>query len=182
MHRLKKSKKKIYKRPFLLQCVSENSSLLSEEGVTPCRGLLVTGDCFATSNATLDNEIRLQDALNQLNEAVLSYQNVVTDINRNNESTEQGRVVSFFQKGLFDASGFLEQINQTKAKLDELVILTRAGHIQQRLRICHENENLFRIGLIVGLLVVIAGAAYSTYRLHRIADYRVDYFIPLPTY
>ena len=158
----------IYKRPFLLYCVDKNSPLLAEEGVRPCSGI----DCFA-NNETLANEIRLDDALEQLTDAVLIYQNVVSEIKRDNQSSEQGKVHIFFQTKLFDASRFLDQIKQTKAELDELLTSTGAGHIQQKLRVCQEGEGLFRIGLLVGLLVVIALAAYSTFRLHRIADYRV---------
>ena len=158
----------IYKRPFLLYCVDENSSLLAEQGVRPCTG----SNCFA-NNKTLAYEIRLGDALEQLTDAVLTYQNVVSDIKRDIQSSEQGKVHVFFQTKLFDASGFLDQIKQTKAKLDDLLTSTGAGHIQQKLRVCQEGEGLFRIGLLVGLLVVTALAAYSTYRLHRIADYRV---------
>ena len=57
--------------------------------------------------------------------------------------------------------------------LDDMLTSTGAGHIQQKLRVCQEGESLFRIGLLVGLLVLIVLAAYSTYRLHKIADYRV---------
>ena len=158
----------IYKRPFLLYCVDEGSPLLSEEGVRQCTG----SDCFA-NNKTLANEIRLKDTLEQLTDAVLTYQDVVTDIKKDNLSSEQGQVHIFFQTKLFDASGFLEQIKQTKAELDELLTSTGAGHIQQKLRVCQEGEGLFRIGLLVGLVVVVALAAFSTYKLHRIADYQV---------
>ena len=161
----------IYKRPFLLYCVDENSLLLTEEGVRQCSGLL--SDCFANNNMTLANEVQLEDAFEQLNDAVENYQNVVSDIKRNNQSNEQGKVHNFIQKKLFDTSEFLNRIKQTKAELDVLLTSTRAGHIQQKLRVCQDGEGLFRIGLFLGLLVVIALAAYSTYRLHRIADYRV---------
>ena len=158
----------IYKRPFLLYCVDENSSLLAEEGVRPCTGR----SCFA-NNKTLAYEIRLGDALEQLTDAVLTYQTVVSDIKRDNQSSEQGKVHVFFQTKLFDTSRLLDQIKQTRAELDKLLTSTGAGHLQQKLRVCQEGEGLFRIGLLVGLLVVIALAAYSTFRLHRIADYRV---------
>ena len=161
----------IFKRPFLLHCVNENSSLLREEGVTPCTNLM--GDCFANNNMTLANEIRLEDALKQLNDAVENYQSVVKDIKREHKSNEQGKVNNFFQKKLFDASEFLDRIKETKAELDDLVFSTGAGRLQQKLRVCQEGEGLFRIGLLLGLLVVIALAACSTYRLHKIADYKV---------
>ena len=158
----------IHKRPFLLYCVDENSPLLNEGGVTRCTGI----NCFA-NNKTLADEIRLKDTLEKLTDAVLAYQNVVSYIKIDDH--EEGQVQSFFQTKLFNASGFLDQIEQTKVELDELLTSTGAGHIRQKLRVCQEGEGHFRIGLLVGLLVVIALAAYSTYRLHRIADYRVFY-------
>ena len=122
---------------------------------------------------TLADELKLKDTLEQLTDAVLAYQDVVADIKR--DDREQGKVQNFFQTKLFNASAFLDQIEQTKVELDELLTSTGAGHIRQKLRVCQEGEGHFRIGLLVGLLVVIALAAYSTYRLHRIADYRVFY-------
>ena len=158
----------IYKRPFLLYCVDNNSSLLAEDGIRPCTG----SNCFA-NNKTLAFEVRLGDALDRLTDAVLTYQNVVSDIKRDNQSSEQGKVHVFFQTKLFDTSRLLDQIKQTRAELDKLLTSTGAGHLQQKLRVCQEGEGLFRIGLLVGLLVVSALAAYSTFRLHWIADYRV---------
>ena len=156
----------IYKRPFLLYCVEKNSSLLTEEGVTQCTGLI--SDCFANNNETLANEIKLRDAFGKLTEAVLAYQTVVSDINkRDDQSSEQGHIHSFL------ASGLLRQIKQTKVEWDELDTFTGAQRLQQKLRVCQEGEGLFRIGLLLGLLVVIALAACSTYRLHKIADYKV---------
>ena len=34
-------------------------------------------------------------------------------------------------------------------------------------------ENTFRISVLAGILVVVALAAYATYRLHKIADFQV---------
>ena len=136
----------------------------------PCTDLL--GDCFS-NNATLDNVIRLQDALDHLTAAVSTYQNVVSDIKRNIQSSEQGKAQNFFQKKLFDASAFLDQIMQTKAVLDDLVTFTGAGHLRQRLRVCQDGEGYFQIGLLLGLSVLVAIAVYSTYSLHKRAEYEV---------
>ena len=162
----------IYPRPFLLYCFkNESSPLLREAGVTPCTGLL--GDCFSKNNATLDNAIRIQDALEQLNDVVSTYQNLRTDIQRDNYPIEQGKAHDFFQKKLFDSSAFLDQIMQTRAELDDIVTATGAGHLQQRLRVCQENEWLIEIVLLVGLIIVIAIAVYATIRLHQKAEYEV---------
>ena len=39
-------------------------------------------------------------------------------------------------------------------------------------------ENTFRLSILAGLLVVVALAAYATYRLHKIADFKVTKKIP----
>ena len=47
--------------------------------------------------------------------------------------------------------------------------------VQQKIRICEDEEIefCFRLSLLASLLGVIALAAFSTYKLHKIADYQV---------
>ena len=92
------------------------------------------------------------------------YQEVIAEIGKDTQSSPNQ---------LYNASAFLGEITQTKAELDEMVTSTETGKVQQKVRVCEENENLFRLCLLLGLLVVIALAAYSIYKLHTIADYEV---------
>ena len=146
----------------------------------PCTDLL--GDCFSNTNATLDNEIRLQNVLEQLTAAVSTYQNVVSEIKRNIQTSEQGKTRNFFEKKLFDASAFLDQIMQTKAELDDLVTFTGAGHLRQRLRVCQDSEGYFQIGLLLGLIALVEIAVYSTYKLHERAEYDVKLDVKIYKY
>ena len=57
--------------------------------------------------------------------------------------------------------------------MEKKVWVSGIGKEQQKIRICMKNETPFRLGILSGLLVVVALAVYATYRLHRIADYRV---------
>ena len=152
----------VYKRPFLLYCFEESSPLLTEEGIVQCS--ISKGDCFLYKNVTRMNQMRYKDALTKVYNEVLAYQEVITEIGKDTPSSPNQ---------LYNVSAFLGEITQKKTELDEMVASTGGGKVQQKVRVCEENENLFRLCLLLGLLVVIALAAYSIYMLHKIADYEV---------
>ena len=153
----------VYKRPFLLFCFEENSPLLTEEGIVQCS--FSKGDCFPNKNLTRTNQIRYKEALTKVYNEVLAYQEVITEI---------GKDTHYTPNKLYNASVFFNEITQTRADLDDMVDTTEAGKVQQKVRVCEENENLFRLCLLLGIFVVIALAAYSIYMLHKIADYEVQ--------
>ena len=39
------------------------------------------------------------------------------------------------------------------------------------------KENVFRIALLIGVLFLVALAAWATFRLHKIADYKVCFVV-----
>ena len=160
----------IYRRPFLLFCFDENSPLLTEDGVTPCR--FSEGDCFPNDNMTLMAEVRYNDALAKLYNEVLAFQNVVLEIGKDIGSSDP-REHNILQNQLYNASLFLDEIKQTRVKLDEKATSSKAGRVQQRVRICEENEIMLQLCLLLGLISVIILAAYSIHRLHKIANYEV---------
>ena len=55
------------------------------------------------------------------------------------------------------------------------MLIRHASIKTHKIRICEEEEieTQFRLGLLSGLLLVVALAAYSTFKLHKIADYQV---------
>ena len=110
------------------------------------------------------NQMRNKEALTKVYNEVLAYQEVITEV---------GKDAPSIPNQLYNASAFLGEITQTKLELDEMVASVGAGKVQQKVRVCEENENLFRLSLFIGLLVVVASAAYSIYMLHKIADYEV---------
>ena len=65
----------------------------------------------------------------------------------------------------------LDEVNRLRGEVEKK--LRFSGKLQQKVRICQKDETPFRLYILSGLLVVVALAAYATYRLHRIADYRV---------
>ena len=62
-----------------------------------------------------------------------------------------------------------------------LPCLQNSGKVQHKIRICGNNEFKFRLCLFFGLLCVLALAAFSTYRLHKIADYKVRELLIKPS-
>ena len=73
------------------------------------------------------------------------------------------------------AAALLDQIKRMKEEVDEELKSAGIGRVQQKIRICDEDETEFqlRLGLLSGLLLVVALAAFATYKLHMIADYQV---------
>ena len=69
---------------------------------------------------------------------------------------------------MYNASAHLAEI---KEEMDKFITSTGP---QQKVRVCEESEDVFRICLLFGLLGVIALAAYSIIMLHKISDYEVS--------
>ena len=155
----------IHKRPFLLFCFNENSTThLNDTGVTRCK--YSEGTCGPPKNLT--HERRIADALSTVKETLLEYKHILNDL-----KTEKPHLNDSLTKKLNEASTFLTHIRSSKEEIDETLHSAGIGKVQQKIRICEENETPFRLWILAGLLVVLALAAYATYRLHRIADYRV---------
>ena len=152
----------IYERPFLLFCFDEHSPVLNKTGITPCK--YSEDQCRPPANLT--NKTKIAEALSAVEIAVLQYKRILTDMEVDNLDK------------LNIASEFLSHVITSKAEIHEALESAGIWKMQQRIRICEENETPFRLGILAGLLVVILLASYATYRLHRIADYQVK----LPLY
>ena len=147
----------IYERPFLLFCFNEHSPVLNKTGITPCK--YSEDQCRPPTN--LINKTKIAEALSAVEMAVLQYKRILTDIDDDN------------LEKLNIASEFLSHVITSKAEIHEALESAGMRKMQQRIRICEENETPFLLCILFGLLVVILLAAYATYRLHRIADYQV---------
>ena len=168
----------IYKRPFLLFCFEENSTRLAEadisETVMPCS--VLEGNCQPSQNMT--HEKRFLKALEQLESALEEYDNTVNSID-NSLKTEGREGSDLFHQKLNSTSTILAEIKHQKGEVEEKLHPFDVRNVQQKIRICEKSdvEMKFRLGVLFGLLVLIALAAYSTYKLHKIADYQVSKFI-----
>ena len=161
----------IYKRPFLLFCFEEGSPIFQEPGIKQCN--YFEDGCRPPTNLT--QEIKIADALSAVEKAVLEYKRILNEVSKDDLRTEEPHNQDFLEDKLNIASEFLTHINSSKAEMDEVLNPAGVGKVQQRIRVCGKNETPLRLGLLSGLLVVLLLAAYATYRLHKIADYRVKY-------
>ena len=158
----------IHKRPFLLFCVNQNSSLLHEEHVRECS--FSEGNCFPIRNMT--QEERFVAAAARLKGALEEYDDIVIEID-NAVAAEKRVKRDFFPKDLINTSTLLDQIIGPKSEYEKKLRFFGIGETHQKIRTC-EDETPLRLGILVSLLVIVALAAYSTYKLHRIADYQVN--------
>ena len=167
----------VHPKPFLLFCFDEYPPHLNESIVTPCRFSehnVSEGDCFVTKNMT--HEKRLGNALADLERALEEYNRIVKSID-DDQKAESIKGSTLFQKTLNrtlnKTSPLLDEVKQLKGDVKKELRSSGIGKVQQKIRICMKHETPFRLGILSGLLVVVALAVYATYRLHRIADYRV---------
>ena len=119
----------------------------------------------AKQQTNLTNKAKIFKALSAVEMAVVQYKHILTDISDDN------------RKKLNIASEFLSHVITSKAEIHEALESAGIWKMQQRIRICEENETPLRLGILVGLLVVILLAVYATYRLHTIADYQVKLMV-----
>ena len=78
-------------------------------------------------------------------------------------------------KKVNNTSTLFSQIKHLKGEVEEDLASSIVGKVQQKIRICEEDEieNRFRLYVLSSLFVIVTLAALATYKLHRIADYKV---------
>ena len=168
----------IYKRPFLLFCFNEDSPIFNEPGIKRCNYL--EDGCRPPTNLT--QETRLADALFTVEKAVLEYKRILNETRDDDLKTKEPHNQDFLVDKLNIASEFLNHINSSRAEIDNVLNPAGIGKVQQRIRVCGNNETTFQVSILSGLIIVILLAAYATYRLHKIADYRVKLTDIAPNY
>ena len=158
----------VHPKPFLLFCFNDNPPphLNERTDVKLCHFAehnVSEGDCFLRRNTTQEN--RLVGLLSDLEE----YKRIAGSIDDNLEA--EGIGSALFQNKSNNTSPHLDEVNRLRGEVEKK--LRFSGKLQHKVRICQKDETPFRLYIFSGLLVVVALAAYATYRLHRIADYRV---------
>ena len=159
----------VYKRPFLLFCFNENSTSLDETDVLKCK----LSECL--NETEVGPEKRFQKALAQLEYDMLEKYDLNITVVEDDLKAEQPEMSQLFRSklnGTLTLSGLIKRI---RGEVEEILHSPGRGRVQQKIRICEnpETEFWFRIGLLSGLLVLVALAAIATYKLHKIADYQV---------
>ena len=160
----------VHPKPFLPFCFNGNSPHLNEmTDVQVCHFSehnVSEGDCFLSKNMTHEEHLtKLLSDLKNLEQYKRIVKNIDNDLEA--ESIES----ALFQNKTNITFPDLVEVKHLKGEVEEKLRLS--GKLQQKVRICQKEETPFRLYILSGLLVVIALAAYATYRLHWIADYRV---------
>ena len=80
----------------------------------------------------------------------------------------------------------LEKIKMLRENVEKEIFKLGLHRLVQKVRICskHEspifgikNENVFRISVLSTLLLLVASAVWATFRLHKIASYKVGFVL-----
>ena len=160
---------KVYTRPFLLFCFDKNSTHMNETDVLKC----TLSECL--NETDIDPEKRFQKALAQLEYDMLEKYDLNITIIEDDLKAVRPEISEVFRNKLNVTSTLSGLIKLIKGEVEEILRSSGVGRVQQKIRICEDDEIefQFRLGLLSGLLVVVALAAYATYKLHRIADYQV---------
>ena len=158
----------VHKRPFLLFCLEKNSPLLSESDVSSC--MFSESNCISNENF---HEERSWDAVTKLYSEVQNYQKAIYEIDSLSTTNKRWAI---FRNKMYNASSYLAEV---KEELDKYITSTGPQQVQQKVRVCEESEDVFRVCLLSGLLGVIALAAYSIFMLHKISDYEVGTYMVL---
>ena len=159
----------IHKRPFLLFCVERNSPLLNQTSIKPCS--ISEQNCLPIRNMT--QEERFVTALNKLKNALEEYDYDIDTID-GAVAAEDRESRDFFPKDLTNTFPLLDKIKGLKSEYEKKLDSLGIGKATQKIRICEEDETPLRVSILVSLLVIVTLATCATYRLHRIADYKVN--------
>ena len=156
----------MYARPFILACVEDSSPLLNQADITPCSFSNETlGVCFG--DRALTHEDKYADELSKLQGAL---QHFIEAVARIDEQVPNNRTI--FQDKLRGTTAYATEVNEVQKEF----LQARSGArrvIQQKIRICDSDERPLRLSLLAGILVLLVLAAIATYRLQKIADYKV---------
>ena len=150
----------VYKRPFLLFCFKENPIHLSETGVTQCK----------MSNGTCIQSRSYRKKLEKHESWEKGFLDALVELERKWPERDEPLL-----KKVNNASTLFSQIKHLKGEVEEDLESSIVGKVQQKIRICEEDEieNWFRLYVLSSLFVIVTLAALATYKLHRIADYKV---------
>ena len=164
------------RNPFLIHCLDEGSPLLNKVGanVTLC-DLDDEDDTWPScvpSQTDYDADKNLTNLLEVLKRMEVEKHKF--------EEGSMGLNMSEFNHQLPNLENIEKLMKEVKQKIEKLGV----SRLIQKVRVCSKktneffgikNENLFRIGTMIGILLLVAIAAWATYRLHKIASYKVGF-------
>ena len=144
-------------RPFLLHCVGEDSTLFDTmDNNTLCRNLT---SCF--SEPTTTNFTDLSGVLNLLEQA---DHNLEEEANRTTQALTE---IELMREKVREMQLLGEKVNKETGQ-DRT-----PKKLSQKIRVCGKNETAIRVVTFSSLVSLLILAAWATYQLHKITDYKV---------
>ena len=192
----------VYKKPFLLYCFKNNSANLNQPNVVKCSMSIEEFNETALAPqknvqqrmthseqeiSILYHKAKAEKSWENVLQKESNLSNLLKFIEGRVEHNPIESVARIKQEGSatvpclqLGSEPEINEMNPTESAASEkqgatLPCLQNSGKVQHKIRIC-ENDDFefnFRLCLLFILLCVLALAAFSTYRLHKIADYKV---------
>ena len=157
----------LYQKPFLLHCQEEPSPLLNTmDGVTFCDldDLDDTWPNCISDRTKHRNLSEIAEVLHELEKVSIKFNNKIkgVDPNRFQDLEIQN----------------LEKIRRTRLEVEKELSNLGVNHLVQKVRICSQNEDIFRITALATLIILVILAALAIVRLHKISSYEVSPILP----
>ena len=172
----------LHPRPFLLLCRPENSPLLDAANVTKCSFTNTKEHlfCFSDGAEEAKNLIKLDASLTKMKKAHETYTKELEKLKK--VGTKQIKTRSFSAAELsklkekvtnitIDKDRLTNAIENLMAEVKEEMIEYGVGVVQQKIRVCDDDETVLRVSALSVLIVAVLLAALSTVRLDKITDY-----------
>ena len=173
-------------------CFNEYSEDLNNIDVLKCSMSKVENQTNATAIAS---QKRFLKRLTHLEEDWLNEYDLNISILERNTEAQQSWESEFLQENLNKASNLSTLLKLLKGRVEhnlkECTTPKQRGssatvpclqpssleRVEHKVRICEKDEVefKFRLYLLLALFCVLALASFATYRLHKIADYKVKY-------
>ena len=172
----------LHPRPFLLLCRPENSPLLDAANVTKCSFTNTKEHlfCFSDGAEEAKNLIKLDASLTKMKKAHETYTKELEKLKK--VGTKQIKTRSFSAAELsklkekvtnitIDKDRLTNAIENLMAEVKEEMIEYGVGVVQQKIRVCDDDETVLRVLALSVLIAAVLLAALSTVRLDKITDY-----------
>ena len=153
----------LYQKPFLLHCLDQSSTLLNTtNGVTFCD----LDDLDDTWPNCISDPTKHKN-LSDFAEALHELEKVSIKFNSRIKAVDPTRFQNLEIQNL-------EKIKRTRLEVEKELSVLGVNRLVQKVRICSQNEEVFRITALVILIILVTLAVLAIVRLHKISFYEVS--------
>ena len=162
--------------PFLIHCLDEGSPLLNKTGADVILCDLDDEDDTWPNCVPSQTDYDMDKNLTNLLKVLKRMEVEKTNFEEGSKAIN----MSQFEHQLPN----LENVQKLRKEVEQKIHQLGVSRLIQKVRVCSKseneffgikNENVFRIGTLIGLLLLGAIAAWATFRLHKIASYKVGF-------